>query len=190
MTTVHRHSDPRRAPTGVPAQPAAPRSEPSPVTCAAALRLSLGWVFLWAFFDKTFGLGHETAEQGCLDQRRQPDQGLPRVRSVTGPFKDFYNRHRRPGLGRLALHDRSALHRHRRSMLGIAMRAAAAAGVLMLVLMWTVVLPPANNPFMDDHLIYAMVLVLITALGAGHTWGLGRTCGNSLALVRRTPWLR
>jgi hypothetical protein len=28
---------------------------------------------------------------------------------------------------------------------------------------------------MDDHLIYAMVLVLITALGAGHTWGLGRT---------------
>nr|WP_281172687.1 hypothetical protein [Jiangella gansuensis] len=23
----------------------------------AALRLSLGWTFLWAFFDKTFGLG-------------------------------------------------------------------------------------------------------------------------------------
>ena len=27
-----------------------------------ALRLSLGWVFLWAFVDKLFGLGHET---GC-----------------------------------------------------------------------------------------------------------------------------
>src|SRR3954453_7583997 len=27
---------------------------------AVALRLSLGFTFLWAFFDKTFGLGHET----------------------------------------------------------------------------------------------------------------------------------
>ena len=26
----------------------------------AALRLSLGWIFLWAFLDKMFGLGHET----------------------------------------------------------------------------------------------------------------------------------
>ena len=28
---------------------------------AAAARISLGWIFLWAFLDKTFGLGHETA---------------------------------------------------------------------------------------------------------------------------------
>src|SRR5919202_3688820 len=27
---------------------------------AAAIRLSLGWTFLWAFLDKTFALGHET----------------------------------------------------------------------------------------------------------------------------------
>ena len=27
---------------------------------AGAIRLSLGWVFLWAFLDKLFGLGHET----------------------------------------------------------------------------------------------------------------------------------
>ncbi len=26
----------------------------------AGIRLALGWVFLWAFLDKTFGLGHET----------------------------------------------------------------------------------------------------------------------------------
>ena len=30
--------------------------------------------------------------------------------------------------------------------------------VAALVLMWTVVLPPENNPFMDDHLINAAVL--------------------------------
>ena len=38
-------------------------------------------------------------------------------------------------------------------LLGVTMRLTAAAGVLMLVLMWTVVLPPDNNPFMDDHLV-------------------------------------
>ena len=37
---------------------------------------------------------------------------------------------------------------------------------------------------MDDHLIYAMTLVLITALGAGHTLGLGHRW-DQLPLVRR-----
>ena len=49
----------------------------------------------------------------------------------------------------------------RTPLLGVTMRLAAAPGVLMLVLMWTVVLPPANNLFMDDHLIYAMFLVIL-----------------------------
>ncbi len=186
MTTVHRHSSETRA----DGSPGTARSSPVGAVArysAAAVRLSMGWVFLWAFLDKLFGLGHETAEQGRLDQRRQPHQGLPRLRRH-GPVQGLLQRHRRRRLGRLAVHDRPARHRHR-AVLGIAMRVAAAAGVLLLVLMWTAVLPPANNPFMDDHLIYAMVLVLITALGAGHTWGLGRTW-ESLALVRRTPWLR
>jgi thiosulfate dehydrogenase (quinone) large subunit len=30
---------------------------------AAALRISLGWLFLWAFLDKAFDLGHETAHE-------------------------------------------------------------------------------------------------------------------------------
>ena len=46
-------------------------------------------------------------------------------------------------------------------ILGIAMRIAAAAGALLLVMMWSAVLPPENNPFMDDHLIYALVLGLL-----------------------------
>ena len=30
-------------------------------------------------------------------------------------------------------------------------------------MMWSVVLPPANNPFMDDHIVYALVLILLAA---------------------------
>ena len=73
-------------------------------------------------------------------------------------------------------------------MLGIGMRLAAGAGALLVVMMWTAVLPPANNPFMDDHLIYAAVLVLLALLGAGKTLGLGRMW-TATPLVRRNPWL-
>ena len=73
-------------------------------------------------------------------------------------------------------------------MLGIGMRLAAGAGALLVVMMWSAVLPPASNPFMDDHLIYAAVLVLLALLGAGNTLGLGRMW-TATPLVRRNPWL-
>ena len=58
-------------------------------------------------------------------------------------------------------------------ILGVFMNLATAAGTILLVMMWSVVLPPANNVFMDDHLIYASVLVLLALLGAGRYLGFG-----------------
>jgi thiosulfate dehydrogenase [quinone] large subunit len=59
-------------------------------------------------------------------------------------------------------------------ILGITMRLAATTGAALLLLMFTAVLPPANNPFMDDHIIYALLLVLLALAGAGKTFGLGK----------------
>ena len=53
------------------------------------------------------------------------------------------------------------------------MRIATAAGATLLVFMWSAALPPANNPFMDDHIVYALVLVVLARVGAGKTLGLG-----------------
>jgi thiosulfate dehydrogenase (quinone) large subunit len=47
------------------------------------------------------------------------------------------------------------------------------------------VLPPASNPLLDDHLVYAGVLAL---LGAGLRPGLGRIW-TATPLVRRALWL-
>jgi thiosulfate dehydrogenase [quinone] large subunit len=153
---------------------------------ATAIRLSLGWVFLWAFLDKTFGLGHETASKDAWVNGGSPTKGFLAF-AATGPFKDFYNSIAGAtwadwlfmagllGIG-VAL------------ILGVTMRLAAGAGVLMLVLMWTVTLPPANNLFMDDHLIYAMTLVLIAAMSAGRTLGLGKYW-EKLPFVQRNRWL-
>jgi len=74
-------------------------------------------------------------------------------------------------------------------MLGVAMRLATISGVVMLVLMWSAVLPPENNPFMDDHIIYALTLILLALMGAGKTLGLGRIW-ERLTIVRRYTILK
>jgi len=153
----------------------------------AGIRLALGWVFLWAFLDKLFGLGRATpADRAWLDGG-SPTEGFL-TNAALGPFKDAYvsiagawwaDALFMIGLAGIGI----AL------MLGVAMRIAAASGALLLVLMWTAVLPPANNPFMDDHLIYAAVLISLALTGAGRTWGLGRSW-ERLPLVRKIPALR
>jgi thiosulfate dehydrogenase [quinone] large subunit len=153
----------------------------------AITRLSLGWVFLWAFLDKTFGLGHETTNDASWINGGSPTEGFL-AHGAKGPFTDFYHSIAGDawadwlfmiGLAGIGL----AL------VLGVTMRIAAAAGALLLVMMWTVVLPPDNNPFMDDHLIYALVLVVLALTAAGRTLGLGRVW-ERLPVIARFPFLK
>jgi thiosulfate dehydrogenase [quinone] large subunit len=154
---------------------------------AAALRLSLGWIFLWAFLDKTFGLGHETTHGEAWIRGGSPTKGFLAY-GATGPLTGFY--HSIAGatwvdwlfmLGLLGIG--TAL------ILGVTMRIAAGAGALLVMLMWSVTLPPANNVFMDEHIIYALTLVLLAAAGAGRVFGLGRWW-EKLSIVQRLPWLK
>jgi thiosulfate dehydrogenase [quinone] large subunit len=69
------------------------------------------------------------------------------------------------------------------------MRIAATLGALLYVLMWTVVLPPENNPVLDDHILGAVTLVVLAAFHAGDTWGLGRWWSET-SLVKKYPVLR
>jgi thiosulfate dehydrogenase [quinone] large subunit len=152
-----------------------------------AIRLSLGWIFLWAFLDKLFGLGHETKTAQAWIHGGSPTYGFLK-KGAAGPFADFYH-----GIAGATWADwlfmlglagiGTAL------VLGIAMRIATASGALMLVLMWSVVLPPANNPFMDDHLVYALVLIALALMGAGRFVGLGGIW-ERLAIVQRFPILK
>jgi thiosulfate dehydrogenase (quinone) large subunit len=154
---------------------------------AAALRLSLAWVFLWAFLDKAFGLGFATEREAAWINGGEPTRGFLEFGAV-GPFKEFYNSLAGAawadwlfmiGLAGIGI----AL------TLGITMRIAAASGALMMLLMWTAVLPPENNPFMDDHIIYALVLVALVLVGAGRTLGLGKQW-ERIPFVAKNGWLK
>jgi len=153
----------------------------------AGLRLALGWVFLWAFIDKLFGLGLATPEKNAWINGGSPTKGFL-GNAVSGPFEGFYHSFAGAawadwlfmiGLAGIGI----------TLILGVGLRIAAAAGAVLLVAMWTAVLPPENNPFIDDHLIYAGVLVLLALTAAGDTLGLGRYWSR-LPLVRRLPWLK
>jgi len=154
---------------------------------AGAIRLALGWIFLWAFVDKMFGLGHETTSKDAWVNGGHPTFGFLKF-AAAGPFKGLYNDIAGQGwadwafmLGLLGIG--LAL------ILGVLMNLAAAAGATLLVLMWTAVLPPENNPFMDDHLVYAAVLVLLALLGAGRYLGLG-AYWERLPFVKKSAILR
>jgi thiosulfate dehydrogenase [quinone] large subunit len=153
----------------------------------AGVRIALGWIFLWAFLDKMFGLGHETLAKSAWIHGGSPTTGFL-GKAVVGPFKGFYN-----GIAGAGWADwlfmAALLGIGIALILGIGMRAAAVAGTVLLVLMWTAVLPPANNLFMDEHLIYAGTLIGLALIGAGNTLGLG-TWWSRTALVRKAPWLR
>jgi thiosulfate dehydrogenase [quinone] large subunit len=153
----------------------------------AGLRLALGWIFLWAFLDKLFGLGHSTPAANAWIDGGSPTRGFL-GKAVSGPFEGFYHSFAGAAwadwlfmLGLLGIG--LAL------IAGVGMRIAAAAGAVLMVAMWTAVLPPETNPFMDDHLIYAGVLVLLALTAAGDTLGLGAWWGRT-RLVQQHPWLR
>lgn len=163
----------------------------------AVARLSIGFVFLWAFFDKLLALGYSTGtdrETGAIDRLGDaawikggsPTTGY--LSGVTGPFQGLFEPLAGAAwadwlfmIGLLAIG--AAL------MLGIGMRIAAASGALLLIFMWMASLPLDNNPFMDDHLVYAVVLIGLAAAHAGNTLGFGRAWART-GLVRRHPALR
>ncbi|MFD2765035.1 hypothetical protein [Micromonospora eburnea] len=153
----------------------------------AGLRIALGWIFLWAFLDKMFGLGHETAAKNAWINGGSPTKGFLAF-GTKGPLEGFYH-----GIAGAAWADwlfmTGLVGIGIALVLGIGMRVAAVAGGVLLVMMWTAVLPPANNPFLDDHLIYAGLLAGLALVGAGNTLGLGRAWAK-LPLVQRLPWLR
>lgn len=166
---------------------ATPRSEQLSRYAFAASRILLGWLFLWAFLDKTFGLGHSTVSKKSWIEGGSPTKGFLGFGSK-GPFSGFYH-----SIAGDTLTDwgfmLAILALSISLIVGIGLRIAAVGGGLLVVMMWTAVLPPENNLIIDEHLIYLALLIGFALSNAGETLGLGRWWAGT-ALVRRAPWLR
>src|SRR6478736_6564544 len=79
-----------RDPVVAPAAAAGSRSATAARYLLAGIRLALGWIFLWAFLDKTFGLGHDTAAAKSWLNGGSPTKGFLGS-AAKGPFAGFYH---------------------------------------------------------------------------------------------------
>jgi thiosulfate dehydrogenase [quinone] large subunit len=146
-------------------------------------RIAIGWVFLWAFLDKTFGWGFATPANRAWLEGGSPTTGFLKgtgENALGGFFAGLAGQAWVDWLFMAGLLGVGAA-----LVLGVGTRVAAAAGGLMLLLMWAAELPLTTNPFMDDHIVYAIVLVGLAMADAGATLGLG-----GLPIVRRHAILK
>jgi len=126
-----------------------------------ALRVSLGFIFLWAFLDKLFGLGFATVSEKAWIQGGSPTAGFL-LNATKGPFADIFQ-----AMAGVAVVDWLF-------MLGLVcvgvtlllkrfVVIGALAGIAMLVLMYLAALWPENNPFVDEHIVYICALLVLIA---------------------------
>lgn len=165
----------------------------------AVLRIATGSVFLWAFLDKTFGLGYATADARAWINGGSPTKGfLSNVEVGPAWLQTFFHNIAgtwyadwlfMAGLAGIG----AAL------VLGIGMRLAAAAAAVMMGMMWLAEFPldrttaegtpsGSTNPLVDYHIIYGLATIVLALAYAGQTWGLGRWWAR-LPFVQRHRWL-
>lgn len=160
------------------------------------IRIGIGLIFLWAFFDKLVGLGFTTcrdAETGgvaILCDQAWFMGGSPTTGFLTfathGPFAEIYQM-----LAGSMLVDwvfmLGLLGVGVGLTLGILMRASIVSGIIMLLMMYTAALPPEHHPFIDDHLIYLFILLYFWFIPVGTWLGYEKEWKK---LVRTYPYLK
>ena len=164
-----------------------------------ALRILMGFTFLWAFLDKAFALGFSTGrnpETGVIDffgpdawiKGGSPTDGVL-LYALKGPFKGLYD-----GLAGQTwvewVYMLSMLLIGLALILGIGTRLAAIGGIIWMTIFYTATaIWPEHNPFVDEHVVNAVLLAALALLGAGSYLGLGDRW-NRTALVKRLPFLK
>ena len=147
----------------------------------AVLRILLGAVLLWAFADKALGLGLATPAAKSWLAGGSPTAGY--LGSLKGSLAPAFQ----PLAGNPAVDVAFMLGLllvGAALALGIALRAAAVGGSILMLLMWLSALPLKTNPVLDEHVIYASAMIALAAVGAGRVWGLGRQWA---ALLKAAP---
>lgn len=152
------------------------------------VRIGLGWIFLWAFIDKIFGLGFATAAGKAWIDGVSPTFGYLTF-ATRGPFTDLFQ----ALAGNLIvdlLFMTGLLFVGLTLMLGIMVRLGSLAGALMLFLIFiSSSLLPEHNPLIDDHVIYILILLGFTTLPVGDWLGFGKHW-KKLFFVRQNPILQ
>lgn len=167
----------------------------------AVLRIAIGIIMIWAFLDKMVGLGYSTCNkvdpqtkeasitimcEKSVAKGASPTTGFLKF-ATKGPLKEFYGNLAGNKLVDIAFMS-GLLLIGLCLITGIGIKVASVSGILLLIMMWSAVLPPENNPILDDHIIYAIVLFGVMKVNKTQVWGLGKWW-QSQSIVKKYPLL-
>ncbi len=151
------------------------------------IRLSMGWIFLWAFLDKVFGLGFTTTVDKSWLSGASPTLGFLK-HGTYGPLSSIFQ-----SIAGNTIVDwlfmLGLLLVGLALILGIGIKIASYAGAIMMFLIWLSALPPKNNPFIDEHIIYILILISFVFIKPGQYLGLGKWWSET-KLVQKFPFLQ
>ncbi len=133
------------------------------------LRTFFGFIFLWAFFDKTFGLGYATPIENAWINGASPTMYY--LSNLTGTFAGIFNNI----AGNFFVDWLFML-----GLLGIGIsltfgvfnKLGNVSGILFMVLMYLSVLPTIYNPFVDEHFIYILLFVVFYFIDTTNSFGI------------------
>ncbi|MEK6811141.1 MAG: hypothetical protein AABX96_01380, partial [Nanoarchaeota archaeon] len=162
----------------------------------AILRILMGLIFLWAFFDKLLGLGFatclnkETSVVAYMCEKAWINGGSPTFGFLTygvhGPFADFYHSIASSVLVSW-LFMLGLLFVGFTLTFGVMIRLGGLAGSLMMLLMYLGLITPTNHPFIDEHIVYAFVMLGFVFVHTCKHLGFGRWWTNLKFVKNR--WL-
>lgn len=152
------------------------------------LRILMGWTFVWAFTDKMFGLGFATKPGSAWLDGASPTYGFLSY-ATKGPFAELYQSLANSELVAF-LFMGGLLFVGVTLLFGVLVRLGAIAGFFMYVMFYTAgFIPPEHNPFIDEHIINAVIMVGLFYTVPSTKWGLGRWWQRQ-GLVRRFSILK
>ena len=124
------------------------------------LRLAMGWIFIWAGFDKLI---------------TDWSAGYWLTNLTKGPFKELFVD---MGQSQAALDVVDPLVIWGQILIGFSLilgiftRFGLLMAATQMFLFYIAALWPEFNPFMDEHIVYILIFALLGALGAGRVLGL------------------
>src|SRR3989338_3857434 len=153
----------------------------------AILRIAMGWTFLWPFFDKLFGLSFSTKPEGGWINGGSPTYGFLTF-GTRGPFAEFFQ-----SLAGYIWLDwvfmLSLLLIGLALIFGVGIRLASFGATIWMISMYMAAsIPPEHNPFLDEHIVNLVIVLVLSVSNAGDTWGLGRWW-NSTKIVQKYKFL-
>lgn len=163
------------------------------------LRIAMGFLFLWPFLDKMFGLGFATTPENSWLSGASPTKGFLQFYGVNqnSPFAFLFS----DALGNMyqlvdIVYMAMLLFAGVGLMTGIFVRLSSLSTIIFMASIYLSawIINPAEgvavfNPLIDDHIIYIIILALFLIIPVGNYLGLGKKW-SSLSFVEKYPILK